>query len=269
MAIFPKYFAKLSFTSDQKNMLYHLVGASSEAAITSRSVVPEKSITTREVAPEVFSIGPHFVYIVDHNLGVITQVGQAFTDILGYDAQVLLKTGVDFFYQITHPDDKSQMMKDNELAWLIAKRLKPETRKKIRMSSSSRFRRKDGSYLSILNQSKIIQTDENGEILLTLNVCTDTSNWQRKDGQSFSVDLQEDQNAFVRLTNEQHNPALFSRREKDVLRLLVNGHNSKSISDKLSISYHTVNTHRKNMLRKINFKNTSELIAYAITNGLI
>ena len=249
-------------------MLYHLVGASPEATVAPDLIGPER-FNTREVAPEVFSIGPHFVYIYDHNQGAVTQVSQTFADILGYDAQILLKTGVDFFFQISHLDDRNQMMKDNELAWSISNRLNPETRKKIRISSSSRFKRKEGSYINILTQSKVIQTDNNGGILQTLNVCTDTSNWQRKDGQSFSVDLHEDHNSFVCLTNAQDNNGLFSRRENDILRLLVDGHNSKSISDKLSISYHTVNTHRRNMLRKINFKNTSGLIAYAITNGLI
>ena len=250
-------------------MLYHLIDDSTEASASSKVIAPVRSVATREVAPEVFSFGPHFVYIVDHSLGAITQVSSTFTDVLGYNAKVLLKTGVDFFYQITHPNYKNQMIKDNELAWLIANRLTPETRKKIRMSSSNCFRRKDGSYLNVLTQSKVIQMDASGDILLTLNVCTDASNWQRKDGQSFSVDLHEDQNSFVCLSNQANHATLFSRREKDILRLLVDGHNSKSISDKLSISYHTVNTHRKNMLRRINFKNTSELIAYAITNGLI
>jgi len=249
-------------------MVYHSVGSTKEPKDISINNVGQGVVSNR-IAPQVFSIGPHFVYIFDHPKGVIVRVSHSFTDILGYNPKILLETGVDFFYQITHPDDRNQMIRDNEIAWLMTGRLRPETRKKVRMSTTSRFRRKDGSYLNILTQTMVIQSDDHGGVLRTLNICTDMTNWQRTDGQSFTVDLHEGNDSFVSLTKNLRSIEIFSEREKEILRLLASGHNSKSISSILSISYHTVNTHRKNMLRKIKVKNTSELIGYALNNKLI
>ena len=51
-----------------------------------------------------------------------------------------------------------------------------------------------------------------------------------------------------------------SEREKEVALLLMNGYNTKSISDKLQITFNTVESHRKNLLEKLEAKNTPELI---------
>lgn len=60
-----------------------------------------------------------------------------------------------------------------------------------------------------------------------------------------------------------------THREKQILKLLCEGKNSKQISKMLNISQHTVRTHRKNMLSKFDFHKTTELITYAIENRII
>jgi two-component system LytT family response regulator len=64
------------------------------------------------------------------------------------------------------------------------------------------------------------------------------------------------------LTPELPNNAKFdvlSKREKEILTLLLTGNSSINISDKLFISKNTVNTHRRNILAKLNVRNTVEL----------
>ncbi len=51
-----------------------------------------------------------------------------------------------------------------------------------------------------------------------------------------------------------------SAREREIVGLIVKGYSSKEISEKLFISVNTVNTHRRNLLEKNNFKNTKELL---------
>ncbi len=58
-------------------------------------------------------------------------------------------------------------------------------------------------------------------------------------------------------------------REKEVLKLLMEGKLSRQISNTLHISKQTVDTHRRNMLHKKSLSNTSELIAKAISHGWI
>ncbi len=60
-----------------------------------------------------------------------------------------------------------------------------------------------------------------------------------------------------------------SRREVDVLKLIANEYITREIADKLCISQHTVDTHRKNLLSKLNIRNTAGLVRYAIKNGFV
>ena len=57
---------------------------------------------------------------------------------------------------------------------------------------------------------------------------------------------------------------LLSKSELKVLELVAKGFTSESIGQKLSISKSTVQTHRRNMLRKTNFNNTQQLVGWAV-----
>jgi DNA-binding NarL/FixJ family response regulator len=63
--------------------------------------------------------------------------------------------------------------------------------------------------------------------------------------------------------------ANLSSREYDVIKLIVEGYSNKQIADKLFISIHTVYTHRKNIMKKLELKSPMELILYAINAGVL
>ncbi|MBL7760374.1 MAG: response regulator transcription factor [Sediminibacterium sp.] len=54
-----------------------------------------------------------------------------------------------------------------------------------------------------------------------------------------------------------------SKREIEIVRLITQGLTSQEIADKLHLSTYTVNTHRRNILRKLELKNTAMLVQYA------
>jgi len=58
-----------------------------------------------------------------------------------------------------------------------------------------------------------------------------------------------------------------SDRECDVLILLSRGLSSEKTATQLNISKHTVETHKKNMFKKLNVKNLTELVRFAVENG--
>ncbi len=62
---------------------------------------------------------------------------------------------------------------------------------------------------------------------------------------------------------------ILSRREKEILALIAEGYTSPQIAEKIYVSPHTVDTHRKNLLTKLDVKNTATLIKFAIENKLI
>lgn len=63
-------------------------------------------------------------------------------------------------------------------------------------------------------------------------------------------------------------PALSSR-EKEILGLIAEGYTNPQIAEKIFLSQFTVDSHRKNLLAKLNVKNTATLIKFAVENKLI
>jgi len=60
-----------------------------------------------------------------------------------------------------------------------------------------------------------------------------------------------------------------SPREIEIVQLISQGLTNNDIAEKLFISAHTVGSHRKNILRKLELNKSSELIMYAVKNGLL
>ena len=58
-------------------------------------------------------------------------------------------------------------------------------------------------------------------------------------------------------------------RETEIVRMTVEGMTAKQIAEKLYLSHHTVNTHRKRIMKKLDIKSPTELVIYAINMGIV
>ncbi len=58
-------------------------------------------------------------------------------------------------------------------------------------------------------------------------------------------------------------------REIDIIRGIAEGLSNKLIADKLNLSTHTVNTHRKNIMNKLGVNNTAGIVMFAVKNQLL
>lgn len=63
--------------------------------------------------------------------------------------------------------------------------------------------------------------------------------------------------------------AQLTERELEIIRLIAEGLSNKEIGEKLFISHRTVDTHRTNLMSKIEVHNVAGIVKYAITNGLL
>ncbi|WP_343530569.1 LuxR C-terminal-related transcriptional regulator [Pedobacter sp.] len=63
--------------------------------------------------------------------------------------------------------------------------------------------------------------------------------------------------------NEEHLQDSISTREVEVLKLISMGYCNKEIADRLFISRLTVETHRRNMVKKMGFRNAYQLVVWA------
>lgn len=74
---------------------------------------------------------------------------------------------------------------------------------------------------------------------------------------------------LVNYTKINENDFFITPREREVLVLIIKEYNSKQIAEKLFITENTVETHRKNIMRKTKTKTSIGLVRYAIEKGLL
>lgn len=68
---------------------------------------------------------------------------------------------------------------------------------------------------------------------------------------------------------ERNKGELISPREKEVVTLVAEGLTTKEIAEKLFLSKHTIESHRQNILLKLDLKNSAELVKYAVKRGWV
>jgi DNA-binding NarL/FixJ family response regulator len=135
-----------------------------------------------------------------------------------------------------------------------------------------RIRKKDGDYVRILQQVITIQSNGEEGVLRTFGVHTDITSI-KKDGQPLLSfiglngepsyhDVSTTKASTLKNTN-------LSRRELEILSLIIDGKKSEEISKLLFISKQTVDTHRRNLLKKSNCGNMASLISMAVRLGWV
>jgi DNA-binding NarL/FixJ family response regulator len=86
---------------------------------------------------------------------------------------------------------------------------------------------------------------------------------------AISALLVEDYVRQLRDKNVDDSYELLSAREREVLQLIAEGKSNKDIANLLNLSLYTVETHRSNILQKLNLHSVPELILYAVRKGVI
>ena len=75
--------------------------------------------------------------------------------------------------------------------------------------------------------------------------------------------------ALLKPANPEQKNEILTDRETEILKLIAAGFSNKEIGDQLFISHRTVDTHRTNLMKKLDVNNIAGLISYAIRNGIV
>ncbi|MEJ7693628.1 LuxR C-terminal-related transcriptional regulator [Daejeonella sp.] len=177
-----------------------------------------------------------------------------------------------FFLDRIHPDDKRYFLNSENKLTEFLKQLPLQKRGSYKIQHDYRIKAKDNTYVRLLHQILPIEYDENN-YYRSLVLHTDITHIKCEGTPCFSIigldgepsyyNIPENTECFTKSYD------LFTRRERDVLKQIVEGRNSKEIADELCISLHTVNTHRKNILIKANCKSPVELVIKSIHEGWV
>ncbi len=132
------------------------------------------------------------------------------------------------------------------------------------------YKKKNGTYIQFLQKAMVVETDAAGHPLLYLKFGYDISHLV-KPCVGLIINSPDETLIWTYNTTKKclDQVNLLSTQEKKILGLLAQGRQSKEIGDILFISSHTIDTHRRNLLKKTNCIDTTALITFAKMTGLI
>ena len=107
-----------------------------------------------------------------------------------------------------------------------------------------------------------LKTDNKDELSLAIDMAVRHKKYFSDQVLDLILELSETKNSSVE-------PSGLTLSEIEIVKLVANGYTTKEIAQKKNISFHTVMTHRKNIFRKLEINNVSELIRFAVRKGLI
>jgi DNA-binding CsgD family transcriptional regulator len=141
--------------------------------------------------------------------------------------------------------------------------LNNEERPRTSYCWNHRIRRGDGTWINLMNNLTPVVFDENGKPMVSLGFYTKIGEGEKQPLKLFVRQLNDhDEYETLWQKNYSHQRLIdpLSNRERDIAMMMAQGKSSKEIGEKLFISSHTVDTHRRNILKKLSLGSTTELI---------
>lgn len=116
----------------------------------------------------------------------------------------------------------------------------------------------------------VLKNADQEEFILALKtVAKGKSYFSAEVTQSLLNPNQETSESFSTADNNSLIMSKLTDREIEILRLIAEGYSNKEIGDKLFISHRTVDTHRTNLMKKLEVHNIAGLIKFAIRSGMV
>lgn len=191
---------------------------------------------------------------------------------LGLDRERMRNEGVAYWFSHHHPDDLPIWMKGLEdLMVFTMTEVAHEDRYRMSYTWNYRVRTVKGDYLNIFEHQIPSILDENYKPVVGIAHATIIGEGQKMPIKVTAKILNENneyETLFVRNYAQKMLTEGLSIREMDIIKLLALNKTSKDIAEKLFISAHTVDTHRRNIIRKLNVSSTGEIVAYVKANLL-
>lgn len=198
------------------------------------------------------------IFTVDVFRGVYDYISENFTELFGVRPESV--------EELVHPDDLARIADLQVRHAKFIYSLPPGERNDYRTIYQARMRGAQGRWINVVSRQQVIETDNHGKAWIVMGM----------------IELAPDQTLVDRVkcsvlnlrTGQFFNPYASSLewaltgRELEVLSLMARGCLSKEIAAHLSVSKHTIDNHRKNILAKLEADNAIEAINRAREAGL-
>lgn len=192
-----------------------------------------------------------------------------FGNLLGYFFDKKIYNEQEYMDAKIHPEDHLELMKNGISILKLFYKFSIDEKNNHKLINEYRILNNYNSYVKVIEQHQILELDKYGNIWLSLSIVDVSPNQETNEGlKSQLINFRTGQIIpFLKIDDEPN--VVLTQREIQILKLVKYGFLSKEISSKLSISVHTVNTHRQRFLEKLGANNSMEAVVYASKLGLL
>ena len=195
----------------------------------------------------IFQVGDYYYVIINVPEASLDFVSENIEKVLGVTPKGF--TLADLFNRI-HPEDQPFVLNFESFVSDFYANLPIEKIPCYKTRYDYRLRKADGEYLHILQQVVVIDYDNEGYFYKTLCVHTDISDLKIDREPLFSIIGIDGEPSYVNIDVEQKYivDSFLSKREKQIINLLLAGKVSKEIASELSLAINTIETYRKKVM---------------------
>jgi DNA-binding CsgD family transcriptional regulator len=199
-------------------------------------------------------------------------VSKNFEYALGLNRERMANEGASYWFSHFHPEDIPIWMRAlDDLMIYTMTEVPKEERSKLSYTWNFRVKNSKNEYLNVYEHQTPTYFDASGKPIIGIAHQSVIGGAERRPIIA-TIKKLNDKDEYETIYYKNYSQKLLSisltNREKDILRLLALNNTSNEIAEKLFISYHTVGVHRKNILAKLNFSSTKELVQYCLVNLL-
>lgn len=189
---------------------------------------------------------------------------------LGLNIEDMKSKGMRYFWSRMHPEDVEHWLQAlNELMCFTLENISVDDRNNMSYTWNYRIKNGAGKYVNVIQNTTPLEVDVNNKPIIGLAHYTVLDSRIQMHVSATAKLLNAKKEYETKYFNNFSQKLLsdgISNRERDVVRLLVQNYSSKAIAEKLNISVNTVDTHRRNILKKLNISSTGELVGMVKAN---
>lgn len=215
-----------------------------------------------------------FFYVVKYPDGKYNFLGKQQEHVSGYSNEEFKAGGIELFLKCIVPEQIDFILEGvyPDILAFVSGLPDDEAKKRVLIQYNYRFKRKDGQFINLLEHVHILELDSAGRPAIVMGNVIMLQNTdiqpvrltiKQLNGQGVSETVLS--KVYSALQTEQN----ISAREMEILRHLAMGKSSKEIGRQLFISRHTVDTHRRRLLKKTGSSSVVELTRIAFRNNLL
>lgn len=184
-------------------------------------------------------------------------------ELTGYPASMFREKGMETTFSMTHPEDRTEIVRFQKIVFDSFHQLTLAEKHTFEFSYTTRWvHRITNKVTWVLGKVRPYLIDSAGNFAMDLHIIMQLHTPPKTTGYDWNYSYQKEDGTRIFVSKNSPNSRIVSltKKEKEIVSLILEGKESKDIAEDLNISINTVATHRKNILKKLNARNVGEMV---------